>query len=123
MLVFDALIYNEDRHFGNFGLLRDNHTGEIKAPAPIFDHGLSLFSLAMQDDYENLDEYAKTRLPAYGNATFEGICRTFMTARQAGKLRRMLNFSFERHPKLNLPEEHLAAIEKHLRSRASLLIG
>jgi hypothetical protein len=35
----------------------------------------------------------------------------------------MLNFSFERHPKLNLPEEHLAAIEKHLRSRATLLIG
>ena len=27
MLVFDALIYNEDRHFGNFGLLRDNHSG------------------------------------------------------------------------------------------------
>ena len=34
MLIFDALIYNEDRHFGNFGLLRDNHTGKITAPAP-----------------------------------------------------------------------------------------
>ena len=41
MLVFDALIYNEDRHFGNFGVLRDNHSGEIIAPAPIFDNGLS----------------------------------------------------------------------------------
>ena len=29
MLVFDALIYNEDRHFGNFGVLRDNHSGNI----------------------------------------------------------------------------------------------
>ncbi len=123
MLVFDALTYNEDRHFGNFGLLRDNHTGAIKAPAPIFDHGLSLFSLAMKNDYENLDEYAKTRLPAYGNATFEGICQSFMTARQIVMLRKIVNFSFERHPKLNLPEEHLAAIEKHLRSRASRLIG
>jgi hypothetical protein len=122
MLVFDALVYNEDRHFGNFGLLRDNHTGEIKSPAPMFDHGLSLFSLAMKSDYEKLDEYAKTRLPAYGNATFEGICQSFMTARQAEKLRRMLNFSFTRHPKLNLPDGHLAAIEKHLRSRASELI-
>ena len=43
MLVFDALIYNEDRHFGNFGVLRDNHSGNIIAPAPIFDNGLSLF--------------------------------------------------------------------------------
>ncbi|MDR0490183.1 MAG: XRE family transcriptional regulator [Oscillospiraceae bacterium] len=123
MLVFDALTYNEDRHFGNFGLLRDNKTGEIIAPAPIFDNGISLFSLSMKDDYANLDEYAKTRFPAYGNTTFEGICQTYITARQIEKLRKLANFSFTRHPKLNLPEEHLAAIEKHLKKRASQLIG
>ena len=122
MLIFDALIYNEDRHFGNFGLLRDNRTGEIVAPAPIFDNGLSLFSYAMPSDYANLDEYAKTRYPVYGGTTFEGICQSFTTARQVEKLRKMLNFSFARHPKLNLPEEHLAAIEAHLRKRASRLI-
>ena len=61
MLVFDAVIYNEDRHFGNFGVLRDNHTGKIIKPAPIFDNGLSLFNFAMADDLENLSEYAKTR--------------------------------------------------------------
>ena len=122
MLVFDALTYNEDRHFGNFGLLRDNHTGKIIAPAPIFDNGLSLFNYAMPENYANLDEYAKTRYPAYSGTTFEGICKSFMTLRQAGQLRKMLNFTFTRHPKLNLPEEHLAAIEKHLRKRASQLI-
>jgi hypothetical protein len=123
MLVFDALIYNEDRHFGNFGLLRDNRSGEITAPAPIFDNGLSLFALAMPDNYANLAEYAATRSPVYGNATFEGICRSYITARQTEKLRKMLNFSFERHLKLNLPEKHLSAIENHLRQRASQLIG
>ncbi len=123
MLVFDALIYNEDRHFGNFGLLRDNRTGKISAPAPIFDNGVSLFALAMPNDYSNLAEYALTRSPAYRDATFEGICKTFATARQIEKLRKMLGFSFVRHPKLNLPDEHLSAIERHLRQRASQLIG
>jgi hypothetical protein len=123
MLVFDALTYNEDRHFGNFGLLRDNHTGEIKVPAPIFDNGNSLFNYATADNYKNLDEYAVKRLPVYDGTTFEGICGAFMTARQIEKLRKVLNFSFTRHPKLNLPEEHLAAIEKHLRKRASQLIN
>jgi len=123
MLVFDALIYNEDRHFGNFGLLRDNRTGAIKAPAPIFDNGLSLFNYAMPKDYEDLEEYAKTRAPAYGNTSFERICQSLMTARQVGKLRKILTFRFERHPKLNLPEEHLSAIEDHVRKRASQLIG
>lgn len=28
MLVFDAVIYNEDRHFGNFGVIRDNKSGK-----------------------------------------------------------------------------------------------
>ncbi|MCL2047223.1 MAG: XRE family transcriptional regulator [Defluviitaleaceae bacterium] len=121
MLVFDALIYNEDRHFGNFGLLRDNRTGDIIAPAPIFDNGLSLFSYAMPTDYADLDEYAKTRFPAYGNTTFEGICSTFMTARQAEKLRKIADFSFARHSEFNLPEEHIIAIEKHLRKRATAL--
>jgi hypothetical protein len=123
MLVFDALIYNEDRHFGNFGLLRDNRTGEITAPAPIFDNGLSLFSYAMKDDYANLDEYAKTRFPAYPNATFAGICQSFMTDRQEEKLRKIFSFTFARHPMTNLPEEHLAAIEKHLKKRAAQLVG
>ena len=123
MLVFDALVYNEDRHFGNFGVLRNNHTGEITAPAPIFDNGISLFSLAMADDYKNLEEYAKTRTPVYSGTTFEGICGAYITKRQTEKLRKMLNFTFTRHPKINLPEEHLAAVEKHLRKRASQLIG
>ena len=123
MLIFDALIYNEDRHFGNFGLLRNNHSGEILAPAPIFDNGISLFSYAMKEDYADLGKYAKTRLPVYPNTTFEGICQSFITGRQTDKLRKMINFSFTRHPKLNLPEEHISAMEKHLRKRASLLIG
>jgi len=123
MLVFDALIYNEDRHFGNFGLLRNNHTGEIVAPAPIFDNGISLFNYAMPDDYLNLDEYAKTRSPVYRGTNFDGICGSFITTRQTEKLRKVLNFSFKRHPKTNLPEKHLDAIEKHLRKRAAYLIG
>ena len=123
MLVFDALIYNEDRHFGNFGLLRDNHTGKITAPAPIFDHGVSLFHLAMPDDYKNLDGYAATRTPAYNGTTFEGICEAFMTKRQSVKLKKLLNFSFYRHPTINLPDEHLLAIEKHLQKRVDKLIN
>ena len=74
MLVFDAVIYNEDRHFGNFGILRDNHSGRIIGPAPIFDNGLSLFNYAMPDDVQNLAEYAKTRANPYG-VSYAESCR------------------------------------------------
>jgi hypothetical protein len=77
----------------------------------------------MPNDYADLDEYARTRFPAYPNTTFEGICQSFITGRQIEKLRKILNFTFTRHPKMNLPDGHLAAIEKHIKKRASQLIG
>ena len=152
MLVFDALIYNEDRHFGNFGLLRNNHTGEIIAPAPIFDNGffsmavsrcsgklnnhtgeiiapapifdngLSLFNYAMPDDFKNLSAYAKTRSNPY-RISYEDVCKEVMGAKQKAQLRRMVDFKFTRHPSLNLPEQRLTAIEKQLGERTRELLS
>ena len=121
MLVFDALIYNEDRHFGNFGILRDNHTGKIVAPAPIFDNGSSLFCFAGREDIPNLEEYAKTRTNPY-YISFEEVCAAVMGTKQKEQLRRMIGFKFTRHPKLNLPEEHLIAVERVLESRVRDLL-
>lgn len=43
MLVFDYLMANTDRHFGNFGVIRNVDTLEWVGPAPIFDSGTSLW--------------------------------------------------------------------------------
>ncbi len=125
MLVFDALIYNEDRHFGNFGLLRDNHTGKIKAPAPIFDNGLSLLCHAGREeigDFEKLQEYAGTRTNPY-RLSFEEVCAAVMGAKQKEQLRRMIGFTFRRHSSINFPEEHLRALEKLLEIRVRKLLA
>lgn len=42
MLVVDYLLADEDRHFGNFALLRDPDTLAWKGMAPLFDSGTSL---------------------------------------------------------------------------------
>jgi hypothetical protein len=43
MLAIDYIIANEDRHWGNFGFVRDANTLEWKGFAPIFDSGTSLW--------------------------------------------------------------------------------
>ena len=43
MLILDYIVLNEDRHFGNFGMIRNANTGEFIKPAPIFDTSASLF--------------------------------------------------------------------------------
>lgn len=122
MLVFDAVIYNEDRHFGNFGILRDNSSGKILGAAPIFDNGLSLFNYAMPEDYQHLAEYAKTRANPYG-VSYEAICREVMGTKQRNQLRRLIGFHFTWHPTINLPEDRLTAIEKQIDLRVRELLS
>lgn len=43
MLCLDFLIMNVDRHWGNFGFIRNVNTLEVERPAPIFDNGNSLW--------------------------------------------------------------------------------
>ena len=122
MLIFDALIYNEDRHFGNFGFIVDNKTNKPCAFAPVFDNGLSLFNFAMMDDLENVEEYAKTRRSSYG-VPFENIVREFITSRQKAKLRQMIGFRFEQDRNYYLPAKRMRIIEKHLQNRISDLLS
>lgn len=42
-ILTDFLLTNTDRHFGNFGVLRDSRTLEYIGMAPIFDTGNSMF--------------------------------------------------------------------------------
>ena len=121
MLIFDAVILNEDRHFGNFGVLMDSHTCKIKGAAPVFDNGVSLFNYAMPEDFADLDKYANTRSNPY-DVSYEVICREVMGARQRAELRKLIGFRFTRHHKYNLPEEHLHSIEKYLERRVSFLL-
>ncbi|MDR1870929.1 MAG: excisionase [Deltaproteobacteria bacterium] len=44
MIVLDFLIVNIDRHFNNFGFLRNVDTLEWIGPAPLFDNGLCLWN-------------------------------------------------------------------------------
>ncbi len=122
MLVFDSVIYNEDRHFGNFGILRDNKSGKVIGMAPIFDNGLSLFNYGMPEDFKNLSVYAKTRTNPYGTS-YENICKEVMGTKQRNQLRKLIGFKFMRHPSINLPEERLLAIEKQIDIRVRELLS
>ena len=121
MLIFDALICNQDRHFGNFGLIVDNKTNEPCAFAPIFDNGMSLFNYGMPEDFAHLEEYAQTRSSSYG-VPFENIVKEFITPRQKEQLRKMIGFRFERHKNYNLPARRLKAIENWLQIRVQTLL-
>ena len=124
MIILDALICNTDRHYGNFGFLVNNQTNTIAAPAPLFDHGNSLFNFVGRDDLENYEkftQYTATLLPCVYD-DFIAEAKAVLTKRHRDKLRSLLNFTFSKHLRYNLPKQRLKYIEKQIRERASLLL-
>ena len=124
MLVFDALIFNTDRHYGNFGFLIDSHSNRIIAPAPLFDHGNSLFNFAGGDALkrkENFLKYAKAQMPCvYDDYVAEA--KKVLTHEQRNSIRQLLDFKLPRHSRYNLSKERLSLIEYAVSQRAAELL-
>lgn len=125
MLVFDAVVCNTDRHFGNFGLMIDNVTNTIARPAPLFDHGNSLFNFAGKEYLQNaelLQQYVNTLAPCtYGD--FIETAGKYMNGKNHDQLRRLLTFHFKRHSRYNLSSDSLRLIEEQVQKRARTLLG
>lgn len=124
MLVFDAVIFNTDRHFGNFGFIVNNKTNKITASAPLFDHGNALFNYAGRDDLETfaaLEAYAATLMPCTYD-DFTGTAKKALTPELREGLRHLLDFKFKKHPRYNLPDKRLKLLEQFVQKQARVLL-
>ena len=124
MIVFDAVILNSDRHYGNFGFLVDTRTNTITASAPLFDHGLSLLTYAWGPDLKNTQSifrYADTIQPSVYD-DFVGTAKSVLTHEHKNNLRKLLEFQFKRHRRYNLPSEKLALVEEIVHRQAKRLL-
>lgn len=125
MIVFDALIYNTDRHFGNFGVLVNSKTNKIIAPAPLFDHGNSLFNFVGEENWADeklLKEYAKTLLPCVYEDYIEEA-RKVIDSRLKEKLRKMLTYNLNKSGTYNYSSDRLRLISKMIQERAQELLN
>lgn len=124
MLVFDAIIMNTDRHFGNFGVLIDSKTNRIVAPAPLFDHGNSLLNFAGEENWNDegvLLEYASTLLPCVYEDYFEEAKR-YLSTNIREELRRLIGFEINRIGAYNYSSKKLKALNKIVQIRVRELL-
>ena len=121
IFFFDALIFNTDRHLGNFGYLVDNDKNEIVGAAPIFDNGYGLFSLALYRPGDKLDEFSD--LAKYVSRVKPALYSKWLgfpggiTKSMLERMKALKGFRFKRHKYYNLPQDRLRSIEKFLQSR------
>ena len=119
VFFFDALIFNTDRHLGNFGFLVDNETNEISGIAPIFDNGYGLFSQARncsgrpEDEFCDLRRFASRREPKLYRDWLDipgGI-----TDEMIDRLKGLEKFEFRPHEHFAMPGNRLAVIQYFVR--------
>ncbi len=111
MIVLDSVIFNTDRHFGNFGFIVDNDTFEIKRFAPVFDHNMAFMSRAMMSDLKPGSKYIEDmthviggKMLPVGKALANDDCRA--------RLRELLDQPILLHQTYNLPKERTDFLDK-----------
>lgn len=110
MLIFDALILNEDRHSGNYGFLFSNNTGQILGMSPVFDNNRSLLF-----DMQEYDEKTiRNKIPRLGG-DFNVLANKLLTPDIRSDLVNLRNFSFQYRE--GIPEKRLEMAEKLINSQ------
>lgn len=120
LMLFDSLIYNTDRHLGNFGMLVNNNTKEFLKPAPIFDNGNSILSFLSEDPTK---EDTFNHYTSKFNIDFNILSILSVQERHREGLEKLKNFKFTRHSKFNLENSLLEKAEAFIQKRASFIIN
>ena len=121
LMLFDAIIYNTDRHLGNFGMMINNDTNEILRSAPIFDNGSSIFNKPTKDDLKSLNLRMK-EFYSYFEYAFDEQLRLFVQPRHIPNLQKLTEFEFIKHNEFNLGNEWLEPIQAYLQDRAKFAL-
>ena len=112
LMIFDVIIGNTDRHFGNFGMIINNDTNEIVKTAPIFDNGHSfLNNIPLKDlmefqKKEIVEKYIYEKSTPF-NIRFINVLKLYSKERHIKILEKLVDFQFEKHPNYNIEDEAL----------------
>lgn len=121
MCVLDAVDYNPDRHFGNFGAVFDTDTMELRAMGPVFDNNRSLFPDLDQDQLEHPDWYLKKCKPMLGT-DFVLTAKGLLTPEIRRDLKNMLGFRFVGHDSVEIPQERLDALSNIVNNQIKAIL-
>lgn len=124
MVLLDAVILNEDRHFGNFGLLKNNYTNQFEGMAPLFDHGISMLSHLSEKDLSNdslCREFMESHNVSALGTSHDELVRLFCDRSAIKRLAKLYDFKIQKHVRYNSSDLRIQKMESLVQSRAKEL--
>lgn len=123
LIVFDFIIANEDRHFNNFGFIRDAQSLKFIGPAPIFDSGASFGFDKLTTD---IKAYTGNISKPFRNDPIEQLklvkSFTWLDASKLNVIKKEILPGFEKYESKYLDKERIAAIAKSVIERIDYLL-
>lgn len=121
LMVFDALVFNTDRHLNNYGFLVDNDTYKVEGMAPVFDNGCGMLPFYTMD--KDIDEYAKKYDYQNSGLCNDDILNICLKERHKKMLSNLVDFRFPPHPLFDLPPERVERLEALLQRRLRYILA
>lgn len=121
LMVFDALVYNTDRHFRNIEIEIDSDTNQPIGPGPIYDNGLSFFGYLRRRDLDNIENALDDTTSAF-QISFDEQLKIFVQPRHAEVYSKLFDFRFDRSHPLGLTDDELEKIEQFIQRRARKIV-
>ncbi|WP_233707396.1 hypothetical protein [Helicobacter bizzozeronii] len=121
LMLFDAIIVNEDRHLGNFGMLIDNDTNKLIKPAPIFDNGSAFFNYIRGYSGGGFAKYFRLThdyFRSYFNYRFDKLVAMHATPKSLDLCDTLQDFTFTPHPRYRPKKSLVKACSEVMRQRA-----
>ena len=122
MCVLDAVILNTDRHYGNFGVLFDTDTLDIRGMAPVFDHNRSLLPELDNDQLADPSWYLRRCKPRLGQ-DFIRNAKGLLTDEIRRDLTELRDFTFQQHPRIHAEQERLDALSEIVQEQVRLILS
>ena len=125
LVFFDCIIGNPDRHFGNFGFLRDANNYRVLGLSPIFDNGMGLGTLWTADNYDkdNIFTYVNKSGPVLApDYNFISFGRSLLNDRRRAAAERLIGWTIPKHPSYNWPEWKYDAMNEFLQKQVKEIL-
>ena len=104
MLLLDYITSNIDRHWFNFGVIRNADNLELKRIAPIYDNGLTLFTDEFEEDIK--EKYENVEAASFSKYLKENLLLiSDFSLLENNNIKLLPDIYREQHKKLNMYEQ------------------